>query len=161
MLRFSGFLKNVSVILLAAVLLIVYAFLGKYAGILFAKDGSQLYTVTKNQFFYYCFSLGLIYNLVFHLFRIFYFGNSGKDSRGPGAKLKETMKTWWQFLIMSVNIFFGCYILFAGLANNAENYSFSSVTFIPVVGLIPLAITLLALPVTYFIMLKNLRGTAL
>ena len=72
MLRFSGFLKNISIIAFTLSLLIVYAFLQKNAGILFDKNGHQLISVSKNQFFYYLFFTGFIINLLFYLFRILY-----------------------------------------------------------------------------------------
>ncbi len=158
MLRFSGFLKNVSIIILTVTLLVVYAFLGRSAGILFDKNGSPLMIITKNQFFYYVFFLALGYNLIFQLFKSSYLKRM-RTSRISTLKTeyRETLMTWWQFLVMSVNLFFTCFIIFTGMANNTDNYSFSSVTFIPVVGIGPLIITVLSLPVIYFVVLKNLR----
>ncbi len=162
MLRFSGFLKNVSIIILTVSLLVVYAFLGHSSGILFDKNGSPTVIITKNQFFYYGFFLALAYNLIFQLFKnAFLKGiHTSGDSHKSKNEYRETMMTWWQFLVMSVNLFFTCFIIFTGLANNAENYTFNSITFIPVVGLAPLFVTVLSLPFIYILILKNLHGNS-
>lgn len=162
MLRFSGFLKNVSIVLLAAALLIVYAFLRMpQTGILFDKGGMVIFSLTRSQFFYYCFLLGIGYNLLFHLFKTQYLK---RMKRSVVSTARNNFRTgilvWWQFLNMSVNVFFICFILFVGFANNAQDYSFNSVTFIPVVGLGPLMITITALPVMYYLLLKNIKGEA-
>jgi hypothetical protein len=162
MLKFSGFLKNVSIILLTATLLIVYAFLRvPQTGILFDKGGMVTFWLTRDQFFYYCFLLGVGYNLVFHLFKSQYLKQIKRSIISTARNdFKTNMITWWQFMNMSVNLFFMCFILFVGLANNAQDYSFSSVTFIPVIGLGPLLVTLIALPVIIYLLLKNLKGEA-
>lgn len=160
MLRFSGFLKNVSIVFLTITLLTVYAFLGHRAGILFDKNGNVIVTLTKNQFFYFAFFIALGINILFTLFKSVYFRN--KQDKSGGAfrnRVHTVMVIWWHFLIMSANLFLMSYVIFAGLANNAENYSFYSVTFIPVVGIGPLLITLIALPFLYFTGIKKLRGS--
>ena len=162
MIRFSGFLKNVSILLLTAALLIVYAFLRvPKTGILFDKEGMVIFSLTRNQFFYYCFLLGTAYNFLFHLFKTQYLKRLKRSVESTALNNFRTgLISWWQFINMSVNVFFSCFILFIGLANNAQDYSFHSVTFIPVVGLGPLIITLLALPVMYYLMLKNIKEEA-
>ena len=157
MLRFSGFMKNVSIVLLTVALLVVYAFLGKEAGVLFDKNGNQVFTLTKNQFFYYSFFTALVFNLIFQIFTVYLKKGRKSAVQENTAELRKSLIIWWQFLVMSVNLFFTCFLIFAGLANNAENYSFESVTFIPVVGIGPLIVTLLVLPFLYYYILKNFR----
>lgn len=162
MLRFSGFLKNVSILLLTATLLVVYAFLRMpQTGILFNKGGMVIFSLSRNQFFYYCFLLGVGYNFLFQLFKTQYLKRMKRSMVSTALNgFRTNIVVWWQFMNMSVNIFFMCFILFVGLANNAQDYKFESVTFIPVAGLGPLLITVLALPVMYYLLLKNMKEEA-
>ena len=155
LLKFAGFLKNVSIILLTVALFLVYAFIHEPAGLWFDEKGRQVLSIPKNSFFYYSLLAGLASNIIFHLFKTIYLNPFKRSNPLSGNKISVTMLVWWQFLIMSVNLFLMGLIVFTGFANNAGNYSFSSITFIPVLGISPLVITLLAFPVMYFFSLKQ------
>jgi hypothetical protein len=158
MVRVSGFFKNVSIILTAIILLIAYAFLGEKTGILFDDAGNSIYSISRNLFFYVCFAGGITFNILFHFFRIYYLKNSRFASiPGDEKEAKDILSSWWNFLILSINIFISVFLAFTALANNAWDYKFSSIALLPTLGIVPMVITLLAFPVLYFIIIKPLK----
>jgi hypothetical protein len=157
MVKLSGFFKNISIILLVICLLTVYAFLREnLVGILFNTKGEHLFTVSRNQFFYGCLSTAVIYHTLFHLFKQGYLSvKRTPESEIKPGDYKNRFLTWWNFVGMSVNIFFICILIFTGLANNAEDIKFSSITLLPVLGVIPLILSVLACIPLYFIVKKE------
>ena len=158
MVKVSGFFNNVSILILTLILLIVYAFLGDRVGIWYDDQGISIYTISRNMFFYYCFGLSIVYNLLFYLFKKFYFKKSGiKDPGQQEVGYKNALITWWNFIIISINFFFLCFLIFTGLANNAQDYKFSSVTLIPIIGIVPLMLAIFSLPAVYFYIIRNFK----
>jgi hypothetical protein len=153
MVKLSGFFKNISIILLAICLLFVYAFLrNNIVGIIFNWQGEQLYSISRNQFFYFCLATAIIYHILFHQFKTAYLlTKKSVDADQFHQDYRKILLTWWNITGLTVNLFFICFLIFTALANNAEDFKFSSITLLPMIGVTPLILSVLALPFIFII----------
>ncbi|HLF34759.1 MAG TPA: hypothetical protein VI583_10990, partial [Cyclobacteriaceae bacterium] len=137
---------------------IVYAFLGEKPGVLFDDAGNSIYSISRDLFFYLFFAGGIIVNILFHIFRVHYLKKSRMTPiSGNDQGALEILSSWWNFLILSINIFISVFLIFTALANNAWDYKFGSIALLPTLGVVPMVIALLAFPVLYLINIRNLR----
>lgn len=143
MIRIISVFTSLTFILFLAILLIVYAFLPDPVGILFYKDGNTVYEITRNTFFYTSLGLFFLLQLAFYLFRIYVL------NRGLYRLDKRDLATWFRGMFLCVNIFFILLVIYIGLANNAINYSYSSIINLAFIGPFILLGWLMLLPVFY------------
>ncbi len=139
---FSGY-TLLSIILFLIALLVVYAFLPGTVGILFYDDGSHLYDISRNSFFYGSLIIFLFIQLLFYLF-ITAVVNKKFSSSGGAA-----LSVWFRGMVLAINFFLILMIIFTGLANNADDYTYSSILFIAYAGPAIIFIWLLLFPVFF------------
>ena len=143
--RFLKFFITVSIIVFLVTLLIVYAFLPDPIGILFNENGLAIYEMSKDTFFYSVLFLFVISQIILILFK-----------RGVMFKMKlkfSKIITWFQGFHLSVNLFIILMLAFIGLANNAVDYTFSSIQFISYLAPLLVIAWLVTLPI--FLLLKK------
>lgn len=133
-----------SIILFVADLLLVYAFLPDPSGIMFTKDGAIIYSVSRNVFFYAFLVVFFLVQLIFYLFRTYVFSNWLENHE------KQRLIAWFRGMFLLVNLFFILFVTFLGLANNAVDYTYSSVVNLAIAGPFLIIVWLLLLPVFYF-----------
>ena len=136
--KFLKFFTSVSIIIFLVALLIVYAFLPDPLGLLFNEDGLPMREMSKNTFFYSTLFLFVISQIILILF---------KNGRLFKMKLnREYLITWFQGFHLSINLFVILMLIFIGLANNAVDYSFSSIQFINYLAPLVVLVWLVMLP---------------
>lgn len=143
--RFLKFFITVSIIVFLVTLIVVYAFLPDPAGILFNENGLTIHETPKNTFFYSALFLFVISQIILILFK-----------RGVMFKMKlkfSNIITWFQGFHLSVNLFIILMLTFIGLANNAVDYTFSSIQFISYLAPLLVIAWLVTLPI--FLLLKK------
>jgi len=143
--KFLKFFITVSIIVFLVALLIVYAFLPDPIGILFNENGLAIYEMSKDTFFYSVLFLFVISQIILILFK-----------RGVMFKTKlkfSNIITWFQGFHLSINLFIILMLAFIGLANNAVDYTFSSIQFISYLAPLLVIVWLVMLPV--FLLLKK------
>jgi len=137
--KFLRFFTTVSIIIFLVALLLVYAFLPDPLGLLFNEDGLAIREMSKNTFFYSTLFLFVISQIILILF---------KNGSLIKMKLKrEYLNTWFQGFHLSINLFVILMLIFIGLANNAVDYSFSSIQFINYLAPLVVLVWLVILPV--------------
>ena len=143
--KFLKFFTTVSIIIFLVALLLVYAFLPDPLGILFNEDGSAIRDMAKNTFFYSVLFFFVISQIILMLF---------KNGRLFKRKMKhEHLIIWFQGFHLSINLFIILMLIFIGFANNAVDYSFSSIQFINYLAPLVVVVWLAMLPV--FLLLKK------
>ncbi len=143
--KFLKFFTTISIIIFLVALLLVYAFLPDPLGLLFNEDGSAMQEMSKNSFFYYTLFLFVISQIILILF---------KNGRLFNMKLnREYLITWFQGFHLSINLFVILMLIFIGLANNAVDYSFSSIQFISYLAPLGVLVWLITLP--FLLLLKK------
>ena len=143
--KFLKFFITVSIIVFLVALLIVYAFLPDPIGILFNENGLAIYEMSKDTFFYSVLFLFVISQIILILFK-----------RGVMFKTKlkfSNIITWFLGFHLSINLFIILMLAFIGLANNAVDYTFSSIQFISYLAPLLVIVWLVMLPV--FLLLKK------
>ena len=143
--KFLKFFITVSIIVFLVTLLIVYAFLPDPTGIFFNENGLTIYEMSKDTFFYSVLFLFVISQIILILFK-----------RGVMFKTKlkfSNIITWFQGFHLSINLFIILMLAFIGLANNAVDYTFSSIQFISYLAPLLVIVWLVMLPV--FLLLKK------
>ena len=143
--KFLKFFTNISIVIFLLALLLVYAFLPDPLGILFDKNGSTVYEISKGIFFYTTLFIFVIIQIIFILFKRV----SGKKLNIQGLYLY----TWFQGFHLAVNLFIILMLLFIGFANNAVDYSYGSIQFLVYLGPLIVILWLVMLPV--FMILKK------
>jgi len=143
MIKVLKFFTTVSILLFLVVILIVYAFIPEPSGLLFNKDGVIIYEASKDSFFY---SSLFIFVLIQFLFMIF---NKTILVRIEVSHFKK-ISVWLQGMILSINLFIILMIIFIGLANNAIDYSFTSIKFLAYLAPSIVVIWLATLPFYVF-----------
>jgi hypothetical protein len=137
--KFLKFFINISIVIFLLALLLVYAFLPDPLGILFDKNGSIVYDISKGAFFYTALFMYVIIQIILILFK-----------RESGIKLnvqRPYLKTWFQGFHLAVNMFIILMLLFVGLANNAVDYSYGSIMFLVYLAPLIVVVWLVVLPV--------------
>ena len=133
-----------SIVIFVAVLLLVYAFMPNPTGILFNENGEIIYAVSRNVFFYTFLGIFFTVQLIFYLFRtyvlIIWLNKKGKHN----------LTNWFRVMFLLVNLFFILFVSFLGFANNAVDYTYSSIAILAIVGPLLMFVWLLLLPVYYF-----------
>ena len=143
--KFLRFFTTVSIIIFLVALLLVYAFLPDPLGLLFNEDGLAIREMSKNTFFYSTLFLFVISQIILILF---------KNGRLFNMKLnREYLITWFQGFHLSINLFVILMLIFIGLANNAVDYSFSSIQFISYLAPLGVLVWLIILP--FLLLLKK------
>ena len=133
-----------TIILFLVLLLIVYAFLPVKVGIFYSGNGTAVHEISRNGFFYSAISIFMILQLIFYLFK-------GYVIRFRFQSEKRTnLAVWFRGMFLGVNIFFILMLIFIGMANNAVDYSFSSILYIAFIGPVLLLIWFFAFPVFYY-----------
>jgi hypothetical protein len=143
--KFLKFFITVSIIVFLVTLLIVYAFLPDPTGILFNENGLRIHETPKGTFFYSALFLFVISQIILILFK-------------KGVMLKTKLKfpyiiTWFQGFHLSINLFIILILAFIGLANNAVDYTLSSIQFISYIAPLIVIVWLFMLPI--FLLLKK------
>jgi hypothetical protein len=123
---------------------VVYAFLPDPCGLLFNGKGDAVFEVSKNTLFYTVFFIFVIIQILFMLYDKVI---SIRKEIKPNLKIS----TWLQGMILSINLFIILILIFIGLANNAVDYSFSSIRFLAYVAPLIVIIWLLSLPFFIFL----------
>lgn len=137
--KFLKFFTLVSIILFLVALLFVYAFLPDPLGLIFNEDGLPIQEMPKNTFFYSTLFLFVIIQIILILF---------KNGRLFKIKLKrEYLISWFQGFHLSINLFIILMLTFIGLANNAVDYSYSSIQFINYLAPLLVLVWILMLPI--------------
>jgi hypothetical protein len=140
------FFTTVSILLFLVAILIVYAFLPDPSGLLFDETGHRIIEISKNVFFY---SSLFIFVAIQVLYIVFH--HTILKPKEGAADLDMT--TWIQGMIFAVNLFIILTIVFIGLANNAVDYSFSSIRFLAFLAPSIVVLWLLTLP--FFLFLRK------
>lgn len=137
-------LTTFSIIVFVGVLLIVYAFLPDPTGILFSKSGDIIYSISRNIFFYAFLIIFFLVQLIFYLFRN-YVLNNWLENKG-----KQRLIIWFRGMFLLINLFFILFVSFLGFANNAVDYTYSSVVSLAIAGPLLMLLWLLILPFIFF-----------
>jgi hypothetical protein len=137
------FFTTISIILFLAVIVIVYAFVPDPCGLLFSDNGSILYSLPINTFFYSSLFIFMIIQILLMVFdKIFLSGSKQTNS--------VKLETWFQGMRLSINLFIILLLIFIGLANNAVDYSYSSIHLIIYFASLIIVIWFLTLPFFIF-----------
>lgn len=132
-----------SIVIFVGVLLFVYAFLPDPAGIIFTKNGDIIYAVSRNVLFYLFLVIFFLVQLIFYLFRTYVLNNWLENQD------KHQLIFWFRGMFLLVNLFFILFVSFLGLANNAVDYTYSSVVNLAIAGPLLMIVWLLLLPFMY------------
>ncbi len=143
---------TLSIILFLIALLVVYAFLPGTVGILFSDTGKPVMDIGRNTFFYSSLGIFLIIQLIFYLF------NQQVLEKHYTASENRPFNVWFRGIILLINLFFVLMIVFTGMANNAQDYSYSSVTAIAYVGPVLIFLWIFTLPFFYLQYRKRLKS---
>jgi hypothetical protein len=135
---------TLSIIIFLIILLVIYAYLPKSVGIIFSDSGEITWNVTRDSFFYSFLFTFFFLQLIFYLFTQFKLNNVSHTS------VNERLTIWFRGAILLINLFFIFTVLFLGLANNAVDYSYSSIKGIGYAGSVLIFIWILAFPVFYY-----------
>ena len=143
MLRILSSFTRISMVLYLIILLIVYAYLPERVGLLFADTGEPVYSFSRDAFFYTFLLLFIILQWIFYLFSKHILAS--RFNKPP----RQILGTWFQGLMLMINIFFILMTLFMGLANNAIDYPYSRIGWLSYVGPWLIILWILLFPVFF------------
>ena len=135
---------SASIVLFLAVLMIVYAFMPESAGILFNDEGDRIQEISRDTFFYAALIGFVLFQLLFYLFIV----NVLNKRFNTGKKIN--MSIWFKGMFLAINFYFILMLIFIGLANNAIDYTFTSIEYISFLGPGLIVVWLLIFPIFYF-----------
>jgi len=135
---------SASIVLFLAVLMIVYAFMPESAGILFNDKGDRIQEISRDTFFYATLIGFVLFQLLFYLFIVNVLNKKFNTSK------KINMSIWFKGMFLAINFFFILMLIFIGLANNAIDYTFTSIEYISFLGPGLIVVWLLIFPIFYF-----------
>jgi len=144
MFKVLKFLTNFTILVFLAVVLTVYAFMPQPAGILFDEEGKTIYSVPRDTFFYF----SLFAFIAIQLIVFFFIKNLEKKAEGD---VMQRFLIWSQGFNLAINLFFILFLVFIGLANNAVDYSFSSIQFILYAAPLVVILWVMLLPVWLYV----------
>jgi len=144
MIKVLKFFTTVSILIFLVAVLVVYAFLPDPSGLLFNSDGISVIEVSKNTFFY---SILFIF-VIIQTLHIVFIQTTLKRKEG---NYNKKISIWIQGMILSINLFIILMIVFIGLANNADDFSFKSIRFLALLAPSIVITWLLTLPFFMFI----------
>jgi hypothetical protein len=144
MIKVLKFFTTISIFLFLVAVLIVYAFLPDPSGLLFDSNGISIIEISKNTFFY-----SILF--IFVLIQILYILFSQTTLMRKEGNENNKISIWIQGMILSINLFIILMIVFIGLANNAVDYSFTSIHFIAFIAPSVVVLWLLTLPFFLFL----------
>ncbi len=134
---------NMSIVLFLVVLMVVYAFLPESSGILFDREGGNIQEISRNTIFYTTLIGFIIVQLLFYLF------NTTVLNKKFSTSKKRYISIWFKGMFLAINVYFISMLIFLGLANNAVDYTFSSIEYVSFLGPGILVIWVLVFPVLY------------
>ena len=140
MVKVLKFLTTASIIIFLVVILVVYAFLPDPSGLLYNKEGYRLFNVSKNTFFYVTLFIFILLQVILFLFNKIILTNHR-------TIIMQHIETWFLGMRLAINLFIILLLVFIGLANNAIDFEFSSIIYLPYLAPMIVIIWLLALPV--------------
>jgi hypothetical protein len=149
MLKLIRVFTTFTIFLFLITLLTVYAFSPEMVGILYTTEGEVMYEMSRNMFFYSAIILFMIFQLIFYLFKVNVIRHRFQGKKG------NKLGIWFRGMFLGVNIFFILMIIFAGLASNAVDYSFSSILYIALIGPVLLLVWILIFPLFYYSFLSK------
>jgi hypothetical protein len=113
------------------------------SGIIFNNEGKIIYSTSRDVFFYTSLFIFVLIQILLFIF------NKLVLAKRQGINI-EIISTWFQGIALAINLFIILMVIFIGLANNAIDYSFSSIQFIAYLAPSFLILWLLALPFILF-----------
>jgi len=113
------------------------------SGLIFNKEGYIIYATSRDVFFYTSLFIFVLIQVLILLF------NKLVLAKRQGINI-EIISTWFQGIGLAINLFIILMLIFIALANNAIDYSFSSIHFIAFLAPSFLILWLLALPFILF-----------
>jgi len=140
------FFTTVTVFIFLAVILIVYAFIPDPSGLLYNKEGYRIFSMSRNAFFYSTVFIFVLLQVIPILFNKLVL--TDKENR-----ILQNIETWFQGMRLAINLFIILMLIFIGLANNAVDFSFSSIHYLAYLAPSIVIVWLLTLPV--FILMKR------
>ena len=117
------FFTTVSVILFLVAVLLVYAFLPDPSGLLFNKEGLRILSCSKNTIFYSALFIFVVLQVLFILFNKSVLAKSN-------TIMMQKIQLWFRGMHLAINLFIILMLIFIGLANNAIDYTFSSIHYL-------------------------------
>ncbi len=131
-----SFIRILSLIFLLGGLLFVYAYLPENVSLYSDALGTQIYFISKGQFFYYSFAFFLIVNLLLFIFRNILNGMAVTPGRGffSSEVFKDKTLVWVEVLVSLINVFFVLAAAFIGVYNHQADLDFHNFAYLVYLG---------------------------
>ena len=117
------FFTTFTVFIFLAVILIVYAFIPDPSGLLYNKEGYRILSISRNTFFYSTIFIFVFLQVIPILFNKLVLTDKKNH-------MLQNIEIWFQGMRLAINLFIILMLIFIGLANNAVDFSFSSIHYL-------------------------------